>query len=250
MAEAREKLAIDTALERITIPEAIALLVDEGLDPDEARLLLTGALLKDKLRGGDLEGPGKFRELGANLQDLCSGGAMEPELKAIRRLSSGLSIPWESWFKWIGDGSVDWKNSEIARDVGSRIVIFTPAFRREEVLALVPRFESNGKAARESIHPDTPPSAATTGPQSSAIRPNLTDAPIARIRDALRRLYSDYETGEAPNINQVVRPVQDLLAIDGYKASKQHIQNIAAAPEFKRKRREVDKHRNQTASLK
>src|ERR1700722_490111 len=64
MVAARQTLA--TAIELITIPQAMALLVEAGLGSDEARLVLTGALLNDKLRGGDLEGPGKFRELSAN----------------------------------------------------------------------------------------------------------------------------------------------------------------------------------------
>jgi hypothetical protein len=225
MADAREKLT--TPLELVMIPEAMALLLDEGLDTDEARLLLTGALLSGNLRGGDQKGPGHFRELAANLQH----GVAEVDLKAIRRLSRGLAIPWESWTKWIGDGSVDWKNSEIARDLRGHVAIFTPVFRREDLLSLVPRFDPTSKYASEQIA-----SAPMTGSHASA----------DKIRHALRTVYSSYAKGEGPNLNQIVPLVQELLKKEDYRASKQRIQEIAAEPEFADTRGEVGKHRKRT----
>jgi hypothetical protein len=186
------------AVELITIPEAMALLVDKGLDPDEARLFLEGALLGAKLLSGDQKGPDQFRGLAANLQHLSSRGVVEADLKAIRRLSRKLSIPWESWFKWIHDGSVDWKNSEIARDFGEQVVIFTPVFRREDLLSLVPTFDPTGNYAKEQIAP-----AATTVPSLKIIR----RATGVIIRHALREVYSGYPRrgGTEPQSNRPAR---------------------------------------------
>jgi hypothetical protein len=225
MAAARETLTTGTTLELIKIPEAMALLVGQGLDPDDARLLLTGALLGAKLLGGDQKGPDRFTGLAANLQHLSNRGVVEADLKAIHRLSRKLSIPWESWEKWISDGSVDWKNSEIARDFGDQVVIFTPVFRREDLLSLVPRFELAGEQL----------SVASNGSQSNTIRSNLQNASTDRLGKAVRAVYGRYPKRAGPNLNQVVPFVQDHLAIDGFTA------------EFDDARGKVGKHRKTKA---
>jgi hypothetical protein len=194
MPDARETLAANIALKPITIPEAMAFLIDEGFDRDEARLFLTGALLQAKLLGGDQKGPNQFRELAATLQHPFSRGVVDADLKAVRRLSRGLAIPWESWSSWIGDGSVDWSHSEIARNFGDRIVIFTPVFRREDLLSLVPKFEP----VRE-------------GENST---PTLKPASEKIIRNVLRSVYQPYPKGEAPNVNLVVHPVKQCLQME------------------------------------
>jgi hypothetical protein len=238
---------------RFDLPQAVKLLVAEGLYVDEAREALKGALLSGRLHAGDQKGPDYFQELAVTLQRFGSRGVVQADSLAISRLSRGFAIPWESWYQWmIAGDNVNWETGEIARPFSGHVEIFTPVFRREDLLLLIPRPEPiNERAAvYEQKSQGSHASAASSSLQSRSIRPKLKEAPLegSAIRKALRTVYSKYPKRQGPNINQIVPLVRDVLENDGYTASKARIQKIAAEPEFIDRRGEVGKHRKRTPS--
>jgi hypothetical protein len=67
----------------------------------------------------------------------------------------------------------------------------------------------------------------------------LRTASVAIIKETIRAVYGDAERAgqKAPNVKEVVKPVQAKLRGNGLKASGRHIQEEAEAEEFKERRR-------------
>jgi hypothetical protein len=63
----------------------------------------------------------------------------------------------------------------------------------------------------------------------------LNPAGNARIAEALTQAY-DEAGDERPNINKIVKPVQEILRKQGHRASKKSIQEVADRPEYKNRR--------------
>jgi hypothetical protein len=72
-------------------------------------------------------------------------------------------------------------------------------------------------------------------------RPALTyrSAPTVKIIKVIRTVYDEAEAfnQKAPNIRQIVEPVQNALRSEGLHASGSHIQKLARSDEFKKRRR-------------
>jgi hypothetical protein len=64
-------------------------------------------------------------------------------------------------------------------------------------------------------------------------------APDAKIRDAIRTAYNEAEAAgrKAPNVNEIIKPVQEQLRAEGYDASGRRIQDLADNEEFAKRRR-------------
>jgi hypothetical protein len=84
-------------------------------------------------------------------------------------------------------------------------------------------------------------------------RHNLTALPLTpgskspasseAIRHALRLFFFRFVDGSAPDMNKTVKPVNEILATFGLKATKVRIQDIIDEDEFEPKRPKVGKHR-------
>jgi hypothetical protein len=68
-------------------------------------------------------------------------------------------------------------------------------------------------------------------------------APNSRINEKIRAEYDDAETEQRkpPNLREIVEPVQEALRAEGLDASGKHIQELAQAEEFAKRRREPGK---------
>jgi hypothetical protein len=67
----------------------------------------------------------------------------------------------------------------------------------------------------------------------------LRNAPDAIINETIRAVYDDAERAgqKAPNVKEVVKPVQAKLRDQGFEASSRRIQELADAKEYKKRRR-------------
>jgi hypothetical protein len=67
----------------------------------------------------------------------------------------------------------------------------------------------------------------------------LRTAPVDIINETIRAVYDDADRAgqKAPNVKEVVKPVQAKLRDNGFKASSSRIQEIADAEEYKKRRR-------------
>jgi hypothetical protein len=213
--------------ERLTLREAVTLLTSEGLNGNEVCKTLQSALIMGRLNASDRKGRNHFRYLDNYLPALAHRGVAEADLNVVSVLGRGFAIPPETWRQWFTDGSVNWETGEVPRAFGRHVETFTPMLPRDEVLALFTRFEP------------------ATSVRPASIKPKFKDAPLdgEAIREAIRTVNSRFFPGKAPNLNDLVQPVQHLLNEGGLKASKARIQELAGESEFKSARGEVGKHR-------
>jgi hypothetical protein len=79
------------------------------------------------------------------------------------------------------------------------------------------------------------PSVSGDQPTTLELRP----APRDKINAAISAVYDDAEAAKkkAPNTKEIVRPVKDRLATQGFEASGRFIQELANAPIHKKRRR-------------
>jgi len=72
---------------------------------------------------------------------------------------------------------------------------------------------------------------------------SMRSAPTPEIHKAITAAYDNAETGSAkpPNLKEIIKPVQEILSVQGYKASGSQIQKLADAPKHKSRRRPVGK---------
>jgi hypothetical protein len=76
--------------------------------------------------------------------------------------------------------------------------------------------------------------AGTGDPKNNDLKP----AGDGTIAAAMTQAY-DEAGDERPNVNEIVKPVKEILRKKGYKASKKLIQEVADRPEYKSRRRPV-----------
>jgi hypothetical protein len=68
---------------------------------------------------------------------------------------------------------------------------------------------------------------------------SFKNAPDARILNEIRAEYDAADTAnrKPPNVKQIIKPVQAALRSAGFNASGKHIEELAGAEEFKKRRR-------------
>ena len=76
-------------------------------------------------------------------------------------------------------------------------------------------------------------------PNHDALRP----APAPKIIDTITEVYDTAKStgAKAPNLVEIVKPVQERLRATGYVASGKQIQNLASAKQFEGRRRKPGK---------
>jgi hypothetical protein len=222
----------------LSIPDAIAL-VSPPLDAEKVKQALANGLINGAIRSTDAA-PQLFWAA-YDFRSLVLQGVPPADLDAIAALAQGRLIPPTSWHMWLSiPGVVHFESGQVIRLWEGRhppLCVFKPLLDRTDVERYF------AAPAPETAIDQSEEAGTAAEPVDDQPEVELKDAPEGRIRVTLRSVYASHPEGEGPSLANIIKPVQQQLETQGWRASKMRIQEIAGEKEFENRRRKVGQHR-------